>query len=365
MIHSASLPSVRRAARFGFQSVGFGALFVGAVVSAAIGSVAAASAAESAAGTPEFPQEPENWINSGPISVGSLKGKAAFLWFFEEGCPTCKAKWPGLLATAAKFEGQPVLFIGVNSGSSREEVAEYAQDVGCSWPIIVDSTRLYEKQVLDHEISLSNIMQARVIRADGGLEHGDWSNVEKTIQSALKGAKWKVDPVGVPDSLRPAWQSIEFGDYPAAASPVKKALLSKKPDIKSAAEKLKAVVQSDIDIELASAKKALAADQKWQAYQTYQALAQDFAGYDLPPDAAEAKKKLAADPAIKQEILAGQSLDKAKKIMASGKPNSHKKVVILLEKLVKDQTDTTAGKEAKTLLQQFERESGAASDAKN
>lgn len=146
---------------------------------------------------------------------------------------------------------------------------------------------------------------------------------------------------------------------------MKKALLSKKPDIKSAAEKLKAVVQSDIDIELASAKKALAADQKWQAYQTYQALAQDFAGYDLPPDAAEAKKKLAADPAIKQEILAGQSLDKAKKIMASGKPNSHKKVVILLEKLVKDQTDTTAGKEAKTLLQQFERESGAASDAKN
>ncbi len=32
-----------------------------------------------------FPSNPEAWVNSGPISTESLKGKAAFIWFYEDG----------------------------------------------------------------------------------------------------------------------------------------------------------------------------------------------------------------------------------------------------------------------------------------
>jgi hypothetical protein len=34
---------------------------------------------------PELPQDPANWINSPPISNKALEGKAAVLYFYEEG----------------------------------------------------------------------------------------------------------------------------------------------------------------------------------------------------------------------------------------------------------------------------------------
>ena len=34
---------------------------------------------------PRFPRNPANWLNSSPITAETLKGKAALLYFFEEG----------------------------------------------------------------------------------------------------------------------------------------------------------------------------------------------------------------------------------------------------------------------------------------
>ena len=34
---------------------------------------------------PEFPQDPASWINAPPISRKASEGKAAILYFFEEG----------------------------------------------------------------------------------------------------------------------------------------------------------------------------------------------------------------------------------------------------------------------------------------
>jgi len=36
------------------------------------------------AGAVELPENQANWINSPPITLQSLEGKAAFLWFYEE-----------------------------------------------------------------------------------------------------------------------------------------------------------------------------------------------------------------------------------------------------------------------------------------
>lgn len=32
----------------------------------------------------KLPNEPSQWLNSSPLSLETLKGKAAVLWFFEE-----------------------------------------------------------------------------------------------------------------------------------------------------------------------------------------------------------------------------------------------------------------------------------------
>src|SRR5439155_15687378 len=96
--------------------------------------------AQETSGKFQLPADPTQWVNSGPVSLDLLKGKAAVLWFYEESCPTCREKWPPLLAMAKKYEGQPVMFIGVNSGNPRPVVEQYARGVGCNWPIIVDAT---------------------------------------------------------------------------------------------------------------------------------------------------------------------------------------------------------------------------------
>src|SRR4051794_34821792 len=85
-----------------------------------------------------LPNDPAAWLNSPPLTTQALKGKGVVLWFFEEQCPTCRGKWAGMYELAKRYEGQPVVFIAVNSGNSPLEIAQYARDVKLTWPIIVD-----------------------------------------------------------------------------------------------------------------------------------------------------------------------------------------------------------------------------------
>ena len=42
------------------------------------------AATTNAATTPELPDGQDAWVNSSPISLSLLEGKAALLWFYEE-----------------------------------------------------------------------------------------------------------------------------------------------------------------------------------------------------------------------------------------------------------------------------------------
>src|SRR6185295_16887547 len=126
-----------------------------------------AGAARAGDRAPEFPSDPACWINSPPLSLAALKGKAVLLWYYDGDCPTCRKRWPELLALSQKYAGEPIVFIAVNSGSPRDTVARYAVGVGCPWPILVDSNRRFEKATLNEKISLENIYQAYYITADG------------------------------------------------------------------------------------------------------------------------------------------------------------------------------------------------------
>ena len=112
---------------------------------------------------PQLPDDPSQWVNGGPITGDMLKGKAAFLWFYEEQCPRCREKWTSLVAISKRFEDQPIVFIAVNSGNSRESVEAYAKEVKLPWPVIVDPKRELEQQCLGNQISLQNITQVKLV----------------------------------------------------------------------------------------------------------------------------------------------------------------------------------------------------------
>lgn len=319
-------------------------------LAALVSSVAAAQETGGKAPNVPFPAQATSWVGSPPLSASMLEGKAALLWFYEEGCPSCRAKWPPMLASAKKFEGKPIVFIAVNSGNSRNEVEGYLRDVGCNWPTIVDEDRSFEKAVGVPEVSLQNIYQMRLILADGRVMVGNSGDFEGMANKALEGAKWKVDPADIPLALKPAWQGIEMGSYASAAALVKKSLTSPKADVKAAAEKLNDAVKDRIEGLMTAAKKAEEAGQKWPAYKSYSSIAADFKGYDIPADVAAKVKELSGDTAVKTELAAFKTLEGAKKSLGATSAVARKRGVNQLEKLVADQGTTEAAQEAKSIL---------------
>ena len=81
--------------------------------------------------------------------------------------------------------------------------------------MIVDKDRRFERAMGVPEISLQNIYQARIITSNGKLERGSSGNFAGSIQAALQGATWKIDPSRVPQGLHDEWKSHEFSELSA------------------------------------------------------------------------------------------------------------------------------------------------------
>lgn len=325
-----------------------------AVLSCVLPSVCLAQGT-SGGGEAEFrlPADPTMWVNSGPITSDALKGKAALLWFYEEGCPSCRRKWPEMVQLAKKYEDKPIVFIAVNSGNPRPAVEQYLRSVRVGWPTIVDPARQFEQLAGVDEISLQNIHQARIITADGRIGHGDWSNLEETVERAIAGAKWMVAPDEVPAALKQAWLNIEFNQFAVAGPIVKKGLASNKPEVKEAAEKLDEAVRVRIAAEIAVAEEAVAAGEKWKAYKAFKQIHTQYAGFTLPDTVLARGRELIADEEVKQQVAAGKALDAAKKALRSTSSGSRRSGQVRLKKLVAEYAGTEAAAEAEQLLTQL------------
>lgn len=299
---------------------------------------------------PKLPNHPAMWINSPPVTNEMLAGKAAVLYFFEETCPRCVEAWPKLLFTAgSKFEGTPVMFIAVNSGTSRPQLEAYLKKNKVTWPTICDTDRSFERE-FGFNISLENTRQVRLLLPDGSFKPGDPENLEGSAVEALRDAKWKVEPKDVPPMLQPAWLAIEFGKYPDAALLLKKHLNSR-GDLKEAAARLQQVVLEDLNRQLEAAKAAADEDRKWDAFKRYAAISTRFKGYTLPPEVAAQLKELANDEAIKEEQAALKILDTALQ-SAARSPAARKGALRQLQKLIDEHPNTEAAQEARKLLDQ-------------
>lgn len=303
-----------------------------------------------------FPENPAAWVNSPPLSKEFLAGKGVVLWFYEEQCPRCREKWPAMMALSKKYEGQPVIFIAVNSGNPRPAVEQYVREVRLTWPVIVDPSREIEQAAgINPQISLQNIHQASTINGDGQMARGLWNDLDATVQKALKGAAWRTDPAGIPQTLRPAWLAIEMGDFKTAGALLKKTKSAKEPEIKEASDKLSATAMKAFDEGYAAAKQLESAGKKRAALQALYSLHDRFNGYELPADFADLGKKLAADPAVKAELAADQQLQLAKKGLSGTSDFARKRALATLRKLIADHPGSDIAKEAEELLPQADK----------
>lgn len=299
--------------------------------------------------SPRLPGNPAVWINSSPISGEMLAGKAAVLFFFDMQDRGVADGWPRLMQTAQKFEGTPLMFIGVSSGVPRAQLEGYLKRYKISWPVICDSDRSFEGQ-FGIQVSPQNARSLQMLMPTGSFKSGEVGNIEGAATDALRDAKWKVEPKDIPPVLQSAWLAIEFGNYPGAAQTLKKNL-NGKAEIKEAAVRLNQFVLDDLAAQTDAAKKSLDDGKKWEAFKRYSAIPIKFKGFTVPADVNSTLKELAADEAIKEEQAAMRQFDLAMQ-SASRSPSARKGAIKQLEKLIKDHPDTEAAAEAQKLIEQ-------------
>jgi thiol-disulfide isomerase/thioredoxin len=312
-----------------------------AVVIACLGWVALAAADQA----PEFPADPNAWINSGPLSVSGLKGKGIVLYFFEEEDAATRNRWPELIEASKKYDGKPVVFIAVNSGNPKAKVQGYMQQIKVPWPVLVDTSRDFEKACgLFNEISPQNVSQIRYIKPDGDMQVGLNDDMEDIADKASEGAEWKIDPSQIPDALKSTWMAVEIGNYKGIAANLKKSTTSSKADVKEAAAKLMELVQKEIDDLMAKIKEAQDAENPYRAFELTNEVSDRFTGFELPKDVATLKK----------DLTASKGLELARKQLTLGNAAAKAKSKASLEKIVTDFPDTTLATQAKALLEYSE-----------
>lgn len=292
---------------------------------------------------PEFTGQ---WVQGGPFTTEGLKGKAVVLYFYEEGCPTCRGKWPGILSVAKQFENEPVQFIAVNSGNAKAAVNTYVSSVKCDWPAYVDLDRSYEKN-FGFEISLQNIYQTILVDGKGNTHTGGMN--EESIKRVLPTASWKIPPSEIPDSLKKAWRALEFGQTAVAAPLVKQALGASDAKVKEAAKKLEAVIQADITKRLEAAKADNEGSKKWDAYKGYAFVAENYKDFAESKPAGVELGKLRSDKVVARELQAKGMLDKCIEWSNSPKNNEREQAKGGLTALATNFADTEAGATAKTM----------------
>ena len=145
---------------------------------------------------PEFTHRQANeWINSGPLTLASLRGRVVLVEFWTYGCSNCRNTLPWLKAAHARYLDQGLVVVSVHSPEFPQErdagnVRAAVGRLGISYPVMLDNDFTYWKAfenrywpafyLIDRQgrvqASAFGELHAGTVRGDG---------FEKTIQRLL------------------------------------------------------------------------------------------------------------------------------------------------------------------------------------
>lgn len=298
---------------------------------------------------PPLPAAAEQWANSSPLTYDGMKGKAVVFWYFEEKCPSCAKKWVGLKELAEAHADDPVLFVGVNSGTEPRQLAAYMDQHGIDWPVIADVDRSFEQASGINEISLQNIHQVKVLTADGSFVNGRWNDLPATVETALQGAAWKTKYDRLNPAFHAAARRMEYGDYRPAARAIAAGLKDKSPEIKKTAAQLQGAIEKKMTTAIAEATAGSDGD-LWVRFTALEAVSDQFAPHKLPKAAAAELKTLERDLTVQKELKAAKAVAANEDLLASEEPRDRQRAVKVLNKVVETYPETRGAAKAKELL---------------
>jgi cytochrome c biogenesis protein CcmG/thiol:disulfide interchange protein DsbE len=75
---------------------------------------------------------------TGSISLASLRGKVVVLNFWQSYCPPCTHEAPVVSASAKKWAGKNVVFVGVDEQDLSGPATKFMKRFGITYPVIAD-----------------------------------------------------------------------------------------------------------------------------------------------------------------------------------------------------------------------------------
>ena len=86
----------------------------------------------------EAPDMPMPGIEGGVVRFDSFKGKVIVLNFWATWCPPCRKEMPLLESTYKRYKDKGLVILGINYNEDRERVLKFTQEMGVTFPIILD-----------------------------------------------------------------------------------------------------------------------------------------------------------------------------------------------------------------------------------
>ncbi len=127
-------------------------------------------------------------VDGQTISLAGLRGKVVVLDFWATWCPPCRAMVPYERDLVKKYEGQPLVFIGISADDDRAELSRVLSDEHIPWPNVLDGDggpiqRLYQVESLPtiYVIDGEGIIRARV--------HAGRKDLDKAVAKAMTARK--------------------------------------------------------------------------------------------------------------------------------------------------------------------------------
>ena len=135
----------------------------------------------------------DGWLNSGPLSIGGLRGKVVLVDFWTFSCVNCTRTIPHLQALDATYHANGLQIVGVHSPEfdfekSRDNVAAAVVRLGVTWPVALDSVmatwNAYGNQYWPAEYLVDQ--QGRVAYVHFG--EGDYDTTAAAVRALLHAA---------------------------------------------------------------------------------------------------------------------------------------------------------------------------------
>ena len=109
------------------------------VILLALGSMATSCQSEAPQVGKRAPDFQLNTLDGQSVSLGDLKGKPVLLNFWATWCGPCRIEMPFLQQIYDEWRGRGLVLLAINISESPSQIAEFMQNQGLSFPVLLDS----------------------------------------------------------------------------------------------------------------------------------------------------------------------------------------------------------------------------------